>query len=327
MKIVLLHSADALGPPEDPVLGQVEAALREGGHEVGRVSVGDDVVPLIRQLRQDLPDMVFNLAEGFAGQGALESNVAALLNLVGLHYTGASPAGLLLAGDKIVAKKILAFHGVHTPRFASVHRGTVDWADDLAFPLIVKPPLEDASLGVTTKSVVRDVRELLETIQRMRDDFGQPALVEEFIDGREFYVGVLGNESPRALPAMELDFSGFPENRPRIASFAAKWGDQGDQRGAEYAGTRSVFPERLPDGLEQRMQEAATRAFQALRLRDYGRIDLRVNQAGEVFVIEANPNCYLEASGEFARATARAGTPHADLVRNELELAAEREAR
>jgi len=327
VKIVLLHTADALGPPEDPVLGQVEGVLAECGHEVLRVTVDDDVVPVMRQLRVAAPDMVFNLAEGFAGKGALESNVAALLNLLGLHYTGSSPAGLLLAGDKIVAKKILAFHGVRTPRFASVHRGTVEWADDLAFPLIVKPPLEDASLGVTTKSVVRDVRELLETIQRMRDDFGQPALVEEFIDGREFYVGVLGNESPRALPVMELDFTGFPKGRPRIASFAAKWGDDGDQRGLEYAGTRSVFPERLPEGLEQRLQDAATRAFQALRLRDYGRIDLRMSHSGEVFVIEVNPNCYLERGSEFARAADRAGIAHADLIRNLLELAAARYAR
>jgi D-alanine-D-alanine ligase len=182
-------------------------------------------------------------------------------------------------------------------------------------------------LGVTTKSVVRDVRELLETIQRMRDDFGQPALVEEFIDGREFYVGVLGNESPRALPVMELDFTGFPKGRPRIASFAAKWGDDGDQRGLEYAGTRSVFPERLPEGLEQRLQDAATRAFQALRLRDYGRIDLRMSHSGEVFVIEVNPNCYLERGSEFARAADRAGIAHADLIRNLLELAAARYAR
>ncbi len=326
MKVALLHTDDALGPPEDPVLGQVEAALGEGGHEVIRVTVADDVVPVTRQLRVAAPDMVFNLAEGFAGKGALESNVAALLNLLGLHYTGSSPSGLLLAGDKTIAKKILAFHRVRTPQFASVLRGTVDWADDLNFPLIVKPPLEDASMGVTTKSVVRDVRELLETIQRMRDDFGQPALVEEFIDGREFYVGVLGNESPRALPPMELDFSGFPEDRPRIASFAAKWGDQGDRQGAEYAGTRSIVPEHLPEGLEQRMQEAATRAFQALRLRDYGRIDLRVNDAGEVFVIEANPNCYLERGGEFTQAAARAGIEHGDLIRNILGLAAARYA-
>ncbi len=327
MKVVLLHTADAVGPPEDPVLGQVDAALRESSHETTRVAVGDDVIPVTRQLRAQAPDLVFNLAEAFAGKSALESNVAALMNLLGLRYTGSSPAGLLLAGDKSVAKKILAFHGVRTPQFASVNRGTVDWAGDLSFPVIVKPPLEDASLGVSAKSVVRDVRELLETMQRMRDEFGQPALVEEFIDGREFYVGVLGNESPRALPVMELDFSGFPADRPRIASHAAKWGEDGAGSGAEYAGTRSIFPSDLPKALEQRMQALATQAFQALRLRDYGRIDLRLNHAGEIFVIEANPNCYLERSGEFAQAAAKAGIAHPDLIRHILELAGARYAR
>ncbi len=327
MKVVLLHTADALGPPEDPVLAQVEAALGEGGHQTARVSVGDDVIPITRQLRVQDPDIVFNLAESFAGKSALESNVAALMNLLDLRYTGSSPAGLLLAGDKSVAKKILAFHGVRTPQFASVHRGTVDWAGDLSFPVIVKPPQEDASLGVSTKSVVRDVRELLETMQRMRDEFGQPALVEEFIEGREFYVGVLGNESPRALPVMELDFSGFPPERPRIASYAAKWGEDGAGAGAEYAGTRSIFPDDLPPELEKRMQELATQAFQALRLRDYGRIDLRVSRTGEIYVIEGNPNCYLERAGEFARAAEKAGIAHADLVRNILELATARYAR
>lgn len=326
MKIVLLHNVDALGPPEDPVLGQVEAALRDGGHAVARVTVDASVEPVLQALRAEAPDMVFNLAEHFGGKSALDSNVAALLNLADLRYTGSSPAGLILAGDKSIAKKILAFHSIRTPQFASVMRGTVDWADDLRFPLIVKPPQQDASIGVTTGSVVKDVRELLETIARMREEFGQPALVEEFIDGREFYVGVLGNESPRALPIMELDFTGFPEGAPRVASFAAKWGEDGAGSGQEFAGTKSVFPEDLSDELVARMQALAVQAFQALRLRDYARIDMRVRDDGDVYVIEANPNCYLEREGEFARAAERAGTGHADLIRNILELAGARYA-
>ena len=325
MKIVLLHGADALGPPEDPVLAQVEAALRDAGHDVSRVAVEDQVEAVTTALRTTAPDLVFNLAESFAGKSALDSNVAALLNLLGLRYTGSSPAGLLLAGDKSLAKKILGFHGVRSPQFATVMRGSVDWADKLSFPLIIKPAQEDASLGVTTGSVVHDVRELLQTVERIREEFGQPALVEEFIDGREFYIGVLGNESPVALPPMELDFTGFPEDRPRVASFAAKWGEDGAGSGEEYAGTRSVFPE-LEEDLRARLESAAIKAFQALRLRDYGRIDVRVNNAGEVFVIEANPNCYLESSGEFVRAAEKAGIPQPELIRKIVELAGGRYA-
>ncbi|HEX9107328.1 MAG TPA: ATP-grasp domain-containing protein [Longimicrobiales bacterium] len=326
MKLVLLHTPDALGPPEDPVLAQVEGALREGGHATARVSAANAVQPIAEALRREAPDLVFNLAESFAGKSALESNVAALLNLLDLRYTGSSPAGLLLAGDKSVAKKILAFHGIPTPEFATVHRGAVDWAGELSFPLIIKPTQEDASLGVSTRSVVKDVRELLETIERMRDEFGQPALVEEFIDGREFYVGVLGNEQPRALPVMELDFTGFPEDTPRIASFAAKWGEDGAGSGQEYAGTRSIFPQSLEPELEQRMQKLAVQAFQALRLRDYGRIDMRVKESGDIYILEVNPNCYLEQGGEFARAAARSGLTHPDLVRGIVELASARYA-
>ena len=327
MKIVLLHSADALEPPVDPVLDQLTAALSANGHDVARVAVGDDVSPVIEGLRAAAPDLVFNLAESFGGKSALESNVAALLNLLGLRYTGSSPSGLLLAGDKSLTKQMLSFHGIRTPEFATVFRGALDWAGDISFPLIVKPPQEDASLGITSKSVVHDLRELLTKIDELQSTFQQPVLVEQFVEGREFYVGVLGNANAKALPVIELDFTGFPENVPRIASWAAKWGDEGDAKGAEFEGTESVFPENLPDELRDRMQKVALEAFHALRLRDYARVDLRVTDAGEVFVIEVNPNCYLEAKSEFARAAERDGLTYDALIAQILELALARYAR
>ena len=182
---------------------------------------------------------------------------------------------------------------------------------DLKFPLIVKPPQEDASLGITSKSVVRDIRELLGTMDSLQREFQSPVLVEEFVDGREFYVGVLGNVNPIALPVIELDFSAFPADRPKVASWEAKWGEGGtggrSETGAEFAGTKSVFPTDLAPELAERMQRVAVEAFNALRLRDYGRVDLRVTPAEEIYVIEVNPNCYLEQSGEFARAAAESG--------------------
>jgi D-alanine-D-alanine ligase len=222
---------------------------------------------------------------------------------------------------------VLAFHGILTPEFATLYRGAVDWAGELDFPLIVKPPQEDASVGITSKSVVRDVRELLQTMGSVHAEFQGPVMVEQFIDGREFYVAVLGNQQPQALPAMELDFTGFPPDRPRIASYEAKWGDDPDGPGGEFAGTTSVFPEDLDPALEARLQQVAVDAFQALRLRDYGRVDLRVNDAGEIFVLEVNPNCYLEQSSEFARAAARAGIEFPDLIQRIIELAGTRYAR
>jgi D-alanine-D-alanine ligase len=309
------------------VLDHIEDALRSDDHQVRRLVVDDSVEPLVASLTSDRPDIVFNLAESFAGKSALESNVAALLNLLGLRYTGSSPAGLIMAGDKTLTKKVLSFHGILTARFATVFRGMVDWAGDINFPLILKPPQEDASLGITQKSVVRDVKELLNTMSSLQEEYQSPVLAEEFIDGREFYVGVLGNSDASALPIMELDFSGFPEGMPKIASWEAKWGDDGDEKGAEFEGTKSVFPSDVPEELAERMQSVAVDAFHALRLRDYARVDLRVNAKEEIYVIEVNPNCYLDKNAEFASAAAKSGIEYPALVNRIVELANARYSR
>ena len=327
MKVVLLHTADALEPPEDPVLSQLETALKSLGHESLRIVVAGDVVPIAAALNETKPDLIINMAESFNGKSALESNVAALLNLLGLRYTGSSPSGLILAGDKTLTKKVLSFHGILSPKFATVYRGSVDFAQDIHFPLIVKPPQEDASLGITSKSVVKNVQELLGKMDEMQSEFQQPALVEEFIEGREFYVAVIGNANVKALPVIELDFSGFPADKPKIASWEAKWGDDGDEKGAEFAGTKSIFPENLDEELVTRMQAVAVDAFQALRLRDYGRIDLRVTDKGEIYVIEVNPNCYLEKESEFARAAAKGGMEYEALIAQIMELSIGRYSR
>jgi D-alanine-D-alanine ligase len=327
MKIVLLHTKDALEPPVDPVLEQIESALRAGDNECRRLVVDDSVEPLVTSLTHDRPDLVFNIAESFGGRSALESNVAALLNLLGLRYTGSSPAGLILAGDKTLTKKVLTFHSILTARFATMFRGAVDWAGDIKFPLIVKPPQEDASLGITQKSIVNDVQELLQTISSLQTEYQSPVLAEEFIEGREFYVGVLGNSDVKALPIMELDFSGYPEGIPKIASWEAKWGDEGDEKGAEFEGTKSVFPTDLPDELAERMQKVAVDSFNALRLRDYARVDLRVNAKEEIYVIEVNPNCYLEKSAEFATAAGKSGIEYDALIARIVELANARYSR
>lgn len=327
MNVVVLHTKDAVDGDEDPVLSQIEGALRTLGHESRRVMVDNTVAPVVRAFSDDRPDLVVNMAESFAGKSALESSVAGLLNLLDLRYTGSSPAGLLVAGDKTLSKKVLRFHGIRTPEFATVYRGMVDWAGDVKFPLIVKPPQEDASLGITHKSVVRDVKDLLEKIAELQSEYQQPALAEEFVEGREFYVGVLGNANARALPIIELDFSKFPADRPRIASWAAKWGDDGDAKGAEFEGTESVFPEHLPDEWREKMQKVAVEAFHALRLRDYARVDMRVTDEGDVYVIEVNPNPYLETNSEFARAAERDGIAYDALIGQLVELAMARYAR
>lgn len=327
MKITLLHTQDALDPPADPVLDELQQAMESNGHTIRRLSVDASVEPLITALTNERPDLVFNIAESFGGRSALESNVAALLNLLGLHYTGSSPAGLILAGDKTLTKKVLTFHGILTARFATVFRGSVDWAGDIDFPLILKPPQEDASLGITQKSIVNDIQELLTTISSLQSEYQSPVLAEEFIDGREFYVGVIGNSDVQALPVMELDFSGYPEGRPKIASWEAKWGDEGDEKGAEFEGTKSVFPTDLSEELTARIQKVAVDAFNALRLRDYARVDLRMTAKEEIYVIEVNPNCYLEKNAEFATAALKSGLEYPALIERIIDLASARYSR
>jgi len=327
VKITVLHSKDALDPPVDPLLDQLDAALAENGHTSRRVAVDDSVQPVIEELTTQQPELVFNLAESFRGKSALESNVAALLNLLDLRYTGSSPAGLILAGDKTLTKKVLSFHGIQSAKFATVFRGQVDWAHEINFPLLIKPPQEDASLGITQKSVVNDVKELLDVMSTTQQEYQSPVLVEEFIDGREFYVGVIGNSNAEALPIIELDFSKFPAGLPKIASWEAKWGDEGDEKGVEFEGTKSVFPTDLSEELTKKIQQVAIDAFQALRLRDYGRIDLRVTAEEQVYVIEANPNCYLEKNSEFARAAEKNGLAYPALIGRIIELASGRYSR
>ncbi len=327
MKVTIVHASDALEPPPDPVLTQIQHALEKAGHSVASIAVDTDLMVTVRRLQDAKPDLVFNVAESFDGKSALESSVAGLLNLLDLRYTGSSPAGLLLAGDKSISTKMLRANGVKTPESATLFRGNIEAVGNLAFPLIVKPPQEDASLGITGKSVVNDLKELFEQLHALHDEYSSPILVEEFVDGREFYVGVLGNAQPQVLPVIEMDFTGFPADKPRIASWAAKWGDDGDEKGAEFAGTKSVFPDDLEEDLVERMHAVAIDAFQALRLRDYARVDMRVSPKGEIYVLEINPNCYLEKDAEFARAARKAEIEYDALIARIVELASARYAR
>jgi D-alanine-D-alanine ligase len=320
VNVVVLHGADALEPPADPVIEEVAAALAVGGHEASTLPVGNSIEPVIAELKRRAPDLVFNLTESFRDISSLDSNLAALLNLLGLRYTGSSPSGLMLAGDKSLTKKVLRFHGIATPEFATLYRGALEHAGELRFPVIVKPPQQDASIGISESSVVEDLTTLLRRIDEMQEQYRSPVLVEELIPGREFYVGVLGNAHAEALPVMELSFEQTQENPHRIASFDLKWAPHRD------AETRSVFPADLPPALVATMQKIALESFHTLRLRDYARIDMRVTPNDDVFVIEANPNCYLARASEFARAAQRHGIEYDALVARIVELAAARYA-
>ncbi|MEO6119910.1 MAG: D-alanine--D-alanine ligase [Terriglobales bacterium] len=255
-------------------------------------------------------DLIFNLTESYAGDDTMDGNIAAYMDLLRIPYTGTGPRGLFLGQDKSVAKKLFQFHGVRTPIFATSYKGMLDHSHDIEFPLIVKPTSEDGSIGIDGDSVVGSVKELMERIHYIHEEFDSPALIEEYIDGREIYAAVLGNSSPEVLPLIELDLSKLPKGTPRVAGQDVKFNSETDA----YKLTKSAPVEDLDEEVVDKLKETAALAYSALKFRDYGRIDMRLNKKKEVYVIEANPNPWLASSQEFAMAAKKSGRTYTQLI-------------
>ena len=321
MKITVLGSLESDDPKSyDVVVDQVASALRKHKHRVSIFGIHDDLRKFVSGFSRRQPDLVFNLAETFGDSLNGDSGAAAVLDLLGFHYTGGGPGELYLRQDKGLAKKVLAFDGVQYPHFAIFGKDSdLESAGKLRMPLFVKPLTADASIGIDGESLVRDAISLMKRVVMIHEKIGDSALVEEYIEGREFYVGVLGNREPIAFPPVEMDFSGLPEGLPRIAGTKAKW----KKNSVEYKGTKSILAD-IPDELRAKLQKAAIDAYRALRVRDYGRVDLRFAETGEIYVIEVNASCYLESGSEFAVAAAAAGIEYPDLVDRIAQMAAKR---
>jgi D-alanine-D-alanine ligase len=295
---------------------EVAEALRKHGHDATLYELDGSSKGLLGLARLDC-DLVFNLTESFGGDDTADFKLAAFLELLGRRYTGTGSFGLTLAQDKAVAKKIFAFHGIRTPVFARSFRGRLDFSHDLHFPVIVKPAREDGSIGIEFSAVVHSIRELMERIDWLHANFDSPVLIEEYVEGREMYVGVLGNDNPEALPVVELDLSKLPDGAPRIAAAEVKWG----KGTSAYRDTKSAIATDLADETVLALQRTAVAAYQALELRDYARVDMRLQADGVVQVIEVNPNPWLSAKAEFAMAARKSGRPYAELVQEIVELA------
>jgi D-alanine-D-alanine ligase len=291
-------------------------ALQKLGHEPFYQVLDGTEKTLVALARIDA-DLIFNLTESYAGDDTKDMNIAAYLDLLDRQYTGAGPHSLYLAQDKALAKKIFAFHGIKTPYFATSYRGKLDHSHDISFPLIVKPTSEDGSIGIDASSVVESVKELMEKIHYIHEEFDSPALIEEYIEGREIYAAVLGNENPEVLPMVELDLSKLPKGTPKIAGKDVKW----DKETEAYKVTKSAVAEDLEESTVKSLSDTALSAYQALKLRDYGRIDMRLTKKGEVFVIEANPNPWLASTAEFAMAAKKAGRNYSQLIAEIVDLA------
>jgi len=305
--------------PEDPVIGQIFDALVALGHKPTRFAVERDVRSLLNGISRGRPDAVFNICETFADKNTFEVNVAAFLELLEVPFTGSGTAGLLLAQDKALSKKLFTFHRVPCPDFAVFHGDNLDIGGQLRFPLFVKPLRSDASIGIGPESIVHNIEQLLDRVRYVHT-LGDAAIAEEYVEGREFYVGVLGGPKPTALPVVEFQFRGsYPKGRPRIADWNCKF----EKDTPEFKATRPVMA-RISADLRQHMQALAVTAFEALDLQDYARVDFRVTPNGDPYVLEINPNPYLEQSAEFAMASKAAGLEYPQLIQRILQYALDR---
>ena len=304
--------------PDDDVRAVYEA-LRKSGHSPVYVRLDGTPESLI-QLARSQTDLLFNLTESFGGDDAQDTNLAGYLELLGRRFTGAGSSGLYLAQDKALAKKIFAFHGIHTPYFSTVYRGRMEHSHDINFPVIVKPAREDGSIGIQFGAVCGSIKELMERIDYIHAEFDTPALIEEYIEGRELYVAVLGNEKAEALPVVELDLSKLPEGTPKIAGTEVKW----EEDTQAYKATKPFFPDDLDEEVTKKLQDTAVQAFQALQLRDYGRVDFRLATDGTVHVLEVNPNPYLMPTAEFSMAAKKSGRSFVETIGEIVNLAVAR---
>ena len=325
--LVIVHST--LIPP-DTLEGATEKEIEEwrteydvishlkaAGHEVRPIGISDSLSELRREILDWKPDIVFNLLEEFDGIGTYDQHVVAFLELMRQPYTGCNPRGMLLSRDKVLSKQLLSYHRIPTPQFLVFPRGKkLRIPRQLRYPLFVKSSTEDASLGIAHASVVVDERQLIERIGFMHGAIHSDALVEEYIEGRELYVGVLGNDRLTVLPAWEMTFGSLPESLPAIATRKVKW----DRRYQQKYGITTAAAVDLPDGTAARLEKLSKRIFRALHLTGYARMDFRLRDDGSLFVLEANANPNLSAHEGFAQSARPAGLDYEALLHRIVQL-------
>ncbi|HEY4612593.1 MAG TPA: ATP-grasp domain-containing protein [Bacteroidota bacterium] len=300
----------------------VQKVLQLAGYQTSLFNMNGDVKRLVRFLEEKEPDLIFNLCESVGNESIHEMHVAGIYELMGVPYTGASAFVLGTCLQKARVKEILTAHKIPTPR-SVVYRnvGELDANGmDLTYPLIVKPSREDASVGIENNSVVENVAALRKRVRFIFSEYDQPALVEEYIAGREINIAVIGNKRPIVLPISEIDFSGLPKEYPPIVTYNAKW----MQGTPEYVGTVGVCPAKLPAEVEKKAKEIALRAFRIMGLRDYARVDMRLTKNFSLYVIEVNPNPDISDDAGFARSAHVYGLTFEEIVCKIVEYALER---
>jgi D-alanine-D-alanine ligase len=295
----------------------VVSTLRAAGHDVRPLGVQDELKPIRDAAEEWKPQVVFNLLEQFHGETAYDQNVASYLELLRIPYTGCNPRGLMLARGKALSKKLLAYHRIPVPSFAVFPmRRKIRRPGRLRFPLIVKSISEDASRGIAQASLVDADDKLEERVAFVHEKIGTDAIAEQYIEGRELYVGVLGNDRLRVLPVWELEFGNMAEGSSRIATEKVKHDIvYQERRGIDHGPAKKLAPE-----LRTRIQQLAKRICRTLELDGYSRVDFRLSDDGTPYFLEANPNPEIARIEEFAEAARHDGLKYADLLQRILAL-------
>jgi D-alanine-D-alanine ligase len=323
--LTLVHKG--LEPPDEPpAQGSVSAewrmefdvvtTLKALGHELRVIGVHDDLTPIRSSIEDFKPSITFNLMEAFNDVVVFDQNVVSYLELLRMPYTGCNPRGLTLSRDKGLAKKLMAYHRIPVPDFVVAPIGRkVVLPKRLKYPLIVKSLTYESSTGISQASVVESDDQLAKRVQFIHDTLMTPAIVEQFIDGRELYVGVIGNDRLQVLPVWEMSFSKMPDNSWHIATERVKWS-------VKYQKKHGIDTTEatLPDEVKTRVQHLAKRVYRALDLTGYARIDLRMTASNQLYVIEANPNPQLAQGEDFAASARRAGVSYARLIERIIGL-------
>jgi D-alanine-D-alanine ligase len=324
--LVLMH--EDLVPP-DQLNGQdlkhmewktefdVVSTLRKLGHDVKPLGVKSDLGVIRAAIEEWKPHIAFNLLEEFDGVAVYDQNVVSYLELLRVPYTGCNPRGLMLARDKVLSKKLFSFHRIPFPDFMVVPQGrAVKRPKWLTFPLIVKSVTEEASFGISQASIVQDDEKLKERVIFIHQSVGTGALIERYIEGRELYVGVLGNGHLQVLPVWELKMDKLPDEARRIATERVKW----SRKYQEKYGITSREARNLPDGKADQIQYLAKRVYRTLGLSGYARIDMRMDEEGQLYVLEANPNPQIAQDEDFADSAQKADYPYKDLLQELLNV-------
>lgn len=289
---------------------QLAISLRNKGYDCYILNILDNLDILIKDIEKNNPDVIFNLIEIYKDKAGLEKNFAAFFELAGIHFTGATTKSLGLCQNKYLSKQILSANGIKVPNYRLIKTLSNYYEVKLAYPLIVKPVAEDGSIGIDNDSVVDCYDKLADKINNVIKKHKQPVIIEEYIEGREFNVGLIEDDGLINLPISEIDFSNLPPNYHKIVDFNAKW----NYKHECYQKTVPICPAKIDKELEERLYEIARKCFNVLEINGYARVDIRVDKNNEIYVLEVNPNPDLSIDAGFFRAAKAKGYTYGDLL-------------